>query len=59
MNSDTMIHWPQFGVGVLLSAITAWICIHLFLNLIEKIGFTPFVIYRVLLSATLICVLLY
>lgn len=40
--------------GTLLSALIAWLCIHYFLKLIEKIGFLPFVIYRLVLGVGLL-----
>ncbi len=44
------IGWGELFLGVMLSAISAGLCIHYFLRLIEKIGMLPFVIYRVLLG---------
>ena len=42
--------WGSLGMGVLMSALAAYLCIHLFLRFIEKIGMWPFVLYRVLLG---------
>ncbi len=42
------------AVGYAASAISAWICIHFFLRFIERIGMTPFVVYRVLLGVALL-----
>lgn len=47
------LSWAAVGVGVLTSAITAYLCIHLFLKFIEKIGMLPFVVYRLLLGGVL------
>ena len=44
-------------LAVVLSAVSAGICIRLFLGLIEKIGMLPFVIYRLLLGLVLIAFL--
>lgn len=44
------ISWLDLLLGVILSAISAAICIHFFLRLIDKTGMLPFVIYRVLLG---------
>lgn len=41
------IDWLSIGLGYALSALSAYICIHFFLKLLERIGMTPFVIYRV------------
>ena len=41
------IDWLSIGLGYALSALSAYICIHFFLKLLERMGMTPFVIYRV------------
>lgn len=40
-------------IGALISAISAYFCIHFFLKLLERIGMMPFVIYRLLLGLVL------
>ena len=40
-------------IGALLSGVSAYFCIHLFLKLLERIGMMPFVIYRIILAAFL------
>lgn len=51
-------HWGALIMGVALSALSAYLCIHLFLRLINRIGMLPFVIYRLLLGAFLFVVFL-
>ena len=41
-------------IGALISAVSAYLCIHYFLLLLERIGMTPFVIYRLLLGIVLL-----
>lgn len=41
------IDWFSISLGYALSALSAYICIHYFMKLLEKMGMTPFVIYRV------------
>ena len=41
-------------VGAAISAVSAYLCIHYFLILLEKVGMTPFVIYRLLLGVLLL-----
>lgn len=41
-------------VGFLVSAISAYLCIDVFLRLVERLGMWPFVLYRVLLGVTLL-----
>lgn len=42
--------------GAIVSGVTAYGCIHTFLRLIERIGFLPFVIYRIFLAVFLLAV---
>jgi undecaprenyl-diphosphatase len=51
------IGWDDLLLGVLLSAISAGLCIHYFLRLIDRIGMLPFVIYRVLLGVAILVLL--
>ncbi|CAH0990401.1 Undecaprenyl-diphosphatase [Sinobacterium norvegicum] len=53
VQSGIAIDWLQMTVATLVSAITAYLCIHYFLKLINQIGFMPFVVYRLLLAAGL------
>ena len=41
------IDWFSMGLGYALSAISAYVCIHYFLKMLERIGMMPFVVYRV------------
>ena len=50
------IGWGDLLLGVLLSALSAGVCIHVFLRLVEKIGMLPFVIYRILLGLLIVVV---
>ena len=40
--------------GALLAGISAWLCIHYFIALVERTGMLPYVIYRLLLGMVLI-----
>jgi len=40
-------------IGAMLSALSAYVCIHYFLMLLERVGMMPFVIYRLVLGAVL------
>lgn len=46
--------WGLLGYATLLSGVVAYGCIHYFLQLIGRMGFLPFVIYRVALGVLLI-----
>ena len=41
-------------IGALISAISAYTCIHYFLKLLERIGMMPFVAYRLVLGVVLV-----
>ena len=53
--SDTK--WSDFALGMGISGVTAYFCIKIFLQLISRIGLTPFVIYRILLGTFLLTLL--
>ncbi|OOZ35896.1 undecaprenyl-diphosphate phosphatase [Solemya velesiana gill symbiont] len=48
------VAWADLLVGALFSFAAAYICIHVFLRLIERISMLPFVVYRLLLGGVLI-----
>jgi undecaprenyl-diphosphatase len=48
------INWLDVILVSTFSFLSSYLCIGIFLNLIERIGFTPFVIYRVLLGIILL-----
>lgn len=54
LQSPQAIDGPAMIAGILLSGISAYLCIHYFLAIIKKLGMQPFVIYRVLFGAWLL-----
>lgn len=54
LEAQVPVEWGLLFLAVALSAISAWLCIHLFLQLINRIGMMPFVIYRLVLGALLL-----
>lgn len=46
--------WQSLIWGAVLSAFSAYICIHFFLRLLSRIGMLPFVVYRLLLGLVLL-----
>ncbi len=52
------VDWFGLGFVIVLSGISAYLCIHYFLKLIDRVGMMPFVIYRVLLGIFLFWYLL-
>ncbi len=47
-------NWPALVVGALVAAVCAYACIHAFLRLVSRIGFAPFVAYRLILGTVLL-----
>jgi len=47
------VNWFQLGLGATVSGISAFLCIALFLRLLDRIGLMPFVYYRIVLAAVL------
>src|SRR5690554_2295942 len=58
IQNASQVNWNDLLLGVVISAVSAWICIHYFLIFINRIGMMPFVIYRLLLAAVLFIILL-
>ena len=52
------VNWPQLFAGAVIAGIAAWLCVHWFLKLIERIGMLPFIVYRLILGAFLLWVFL-
>jgi undecaprenyl-diphosphatase len=51
------IGWLDLMLGATVAAISAGLCIHFFLRLIDRVGMLPFVIYRVLLGVAILALL--
>lgn len=54
VSEGTQFDWSFLIIGMLVSALSALACIHLFLKWLEKIGFMPFVWYRLALGVGLL-----
>jgi len=54
LESKVPVEWSLLILAVVLSAISAFACIHFFLQLINRVGMMPFVIYRLLLGVFLL-----
>jgi len=51
--AQTQVDWGMMGIGMVVSYVSAYFCIHWFLKIIESMGMLPFVIYRLILGAVL------
>lgn len=56
LEASIAVDWYALISGVVLSALSAYLCIHLFLKLLERVGMFPFVVYRLILGAVLLYV---
>ena len=53
VKSTEPVNWEILSLGTLVSAVSAWLCVHFFLAFINRIGLMPFVIYRMVLGVVL------
>ena len=51
------VDWTVLILGVMVSALSAYLCIRVFLTWIERVGFLPFAIYRLILGVVILAVL--
>ena len=58
VNADTAVAWGQLAIGVLVSAIVAYLSIEFFMRFVSRIGLMPFAIYRLVLAAVILYVLI-
>jgi undecaprenyl-diphosphatase len=47
IKSHEVVDWEALALGIGLSGISGYICIHYFLKLLNKVGLFPFVLYRI------------
>jgi undecaprenyl-diphosphatase len=52
--SEVHISWLDILLGTGLSAISAYLCIHYFIRLLDSVGMMPFIIYRFFLGLLLL-----
>lgn len=55
--SDEPVPWLQLAVAAIVSAIVAYISIDFFMRIVTRIGLLPFAIYRILLAAVILYLL--
>jgi undecaprenyl-diphosphatase len=53
---DGSVDWSMMSLGLVVSAITGYFCIHWLLKIIGRIGLAPFAIYRFALAALIVVV---
>ena len=58
IRAEQAVDWSPLLLGATLSFVTAYLCIHLFLQFIERMGMLPFVLYRFALGAVILLLFL-
>lgn len=48
------IRWGLISLGLAVSGVSAYLCIRLFIRLLDRVGMMPFVVYRLLLGVVLL-----
>jgi len=56
--SDASVAWGELALGVLVSAVVAYLSIEFFMRFVSRIGLAPFAIYRLALAALIAWMLL-
>jgi undecaprenyl-diphosphatase len=51
------VAWGGLALGVLVSAVVAYLSIEFFMRFVTRIGLAPFAIYRILLAALILYLL--
>jgi len=54
LSSGEAVDWPALSLGVLVSAVTGYACIHVLLKFIERVGLLPFTLYRLLIAGLIV-----
>jgi len=54
LQQSAPVAWGEILLGTAVAGVSAYLCIHFFMRLIERIGMLPFVLYRLLLGAFLL-----
>lgn len=58
LRADAAVAWGQLAIGVLVSGIVAYLSIEFFMRFVSRIGLVPFAIYRIVLAAVILYVLI-
>lgn len=54
---EASVAWGELALGVIVSAVVAYISIDFFMRVVSRIGLAPFAIYRLLLAAVILYVM--
>jgi undecaprenyl-diphosphatase len=56
--SDTPVPWNELALGVVVSAVVAYLSIEFFMRFVTRIGLAPFALYRLALAAIIVWMLM-
>jgi undecaprenyl-diphosphatase len=54
LSAGAEVDWTATGLGIAVSAVTGYACIHVLLRFIERVGLLPFTLYRLLLAGLIV-----
>ncbi len=57
VTGDEVVQWGQLALGALVSCVVAYLSIDFFMRFVSRIGLLPFTIYRLILAAIILYVL--
>ncbi len=57
LQQEDPVAWAQLAIGVVVSAIVAYLSIEFFMRFVSRIGLLPFAIYRLILAGIIVYVL--
>ena len=57
LETSDPVAWDLIAIGVMVSFLSAYLCIRLFLAFIQRVGLLPFVAYRLALGLILLVLL--
>jgi undecaprenyl-diphosphatase len=57
ITGDAEVPWEQLALGALVSCVVAYLSIEFFMRFVTRIGLAPFAIYRLILAAIILYVL--
>ena len=58
LRTEATVPWGQLAIGVVVSAIVAYLSIEFFMRFVSRIGLLPFAIYRMILAAVILYALI-
>jgi undecaprenyl-diphosphatase len=58
LRTEATVPWGQLAIGIVVSAIVAYLSIEFFMRFVSRIGLLPFAIYRMILAAVILYVLM-